>query len=129
MKLRTTFLLWLLLAGTVWAQSVATSVIGNASLTNSLVVSSKPGTKLYALTGYNSASSTQYIQILQTNGVPTNAVTPTFSIPVAAGNYYSFDFSTYGADLNKITVVVSTNAATVGLAPANTSIQAIIRQY
>lgn len=113
------------------AQIVPTAVKGSAALTNSLVASAKPGTKLYTVQGYVNSSSTVYVQVFQTNAVPasTNTSVPTFSFPVAAGQYYSMDFGQYGADLDKITVCISTNAASLGIAATNAaSIQAIIRQ-
>jgi len=69
-----------------------------------------------------------FVQVFQTNNVPTNATVPTFSFPVAATNYFSMDFGSYGCDLDKITVCISTNAATLGIAgTAAAGIQAVIK--
>ena len=103
---------------------VQTRVIGNASYTNTLVASYKP-TKLFAVTGYNSGSL-QYIQVFQSSA-PTNGMIPIFSIPVAATQYFSIDFSYYGADLDKITVCNSSTADTLTKGSSNCGLQAIIR--
>lgn len=127
-----TKLLCVLLVVLSWpalAQTTATRVSGNARLTNSLIVSSVLGTKLFTIQGYNAASATQYIQVFQTNAVPPNASVPTFSFPVASSNYFSMDFGQYGADLDRIMVVVSTNAATLGIGATNAcALQAITRR-
>jgi hypothetical protein len=125
--MRTLFLLLAVSLAVVTAQAqniVPTRVIGNSKLTNALVVSAKP-TKLFAVTGYS--PTTQYIQIIQTNQVPTNGIVPVFSVPVSAGQFYSIDFSYYGADLDSVTVVNSSTQNTLTLGSANTTFQAIIR--
>lgn len=110
------------------AQLVPTSVRGNASLTNCLVATGKTGVKLYTVQGYNALTTTAFVQVFQTNNIPANASVPTFSFPVAATNYFSMDFGSYGCDLDKITVAISTNAATLGIAATNAAgIQAIIK--
>lgn len=110
------------------AQNMSTSSRGNASLTNCLVVSARNGTKLYTVQGYMSLASGAFVQVFQTNNIPANASVPIFSFPVAATNYFSMDFGSYGCDLDKITVAISTNAATLGIAATNAAgIQAIIK--
>ena len=103
---------------------VPTRVIGNGTYTNMLVASYKP-TKLFAVTGYNSGSL-QDIQIFQSSA-PTNGMIPIFSIPVAATQYFSIDFSYYGADLDKITICNSSTGDTLTKGGSDCGIQAIIR--
>jgi hypothetical protein len=102
-----------------------TAVIGNAAYTNTLIVATTP-TKLYSVTGYNSGPS-QFIQVFETNAPPANGVIPVFSIPVSSGQYFDFDFSYYGADLDSIVVCDSTTANTLTLGAVNCGIQAIIK--
>jgi len=119
-----------LLAGAsqVQAQSVPTSVRGNASLTNCLVASGRNGTKLFTVQGYLALSTSAFVQVFQTNNLPANATVPTFSFPVAATNYFSMDFGSYGCDLDKITVCISSTAATLTLTTAaSAGIQAVIK--
>jgi hypothetical protein len=117
-----------LMASDAGAQNLATSSRGNASLTNCLVVSARNGTKLYTVQGYLALTTTAFVQVFQTNNVPANASVPTFSFPVAATNYFSMDFGAYGCDLDKITVCISTNAATLGIAATNAAgIQAVVK--
>ena len=115
---------------TIQAQTVSTVVRGNSFATNSFVVTATnaytPGVKLYLLTGYT--ATTQYIQVFQTNAVPANGTTPLFSLPISAGQGYSFDFSYYGADLDKLTICNSTTANTLTLGAADTTFQAILRR-
>lgn len=118
-----TFLAAGVLALSAGAQ-IQTRVLGNTLATNSLVVASSP-TTLYAVTGYS--ASTQYIMVFQTNAVPANGATAVFSVPVSAGQYYSLDFSTYGAALDKVTVCNSTTPNTLTLGATDTTFQAIIR--
>jgi hypothetical protein len=122
-----TFLLTiLLLAGlTAGAQTVSTRIVGNSLATNYVVVTSQ-ATKVFAVTGYTTA--TQFIQVFQTNALPANGSTPIFSVPVAAGQGYSVDFSFYGADMDKLTVCNSTTANTLTLGAADTTFQAILRR-
>jgi len=114
----------LLLALPALAQLTPVGVTGNASLTNSLTVSTVP-LKLYQLSGLNMAASLQYVQIFSQTNAATNGGTPTFSFPVNATNYFTWDFGVNGVDLDACVVKVSTNAATLGTAPANTSLQAL----
>jgi hypothetical protein len=114
----------LLLAPSAFAQN--TTVTGNASLTNLLAVSQVP-VKLYAVIGYNSAGSPEFVQVFNTETSPTNGTVPVFSIPVAAGQYFSFDFSYYGADLDNVWVASSSTASSLTLTAAQTSFQAITK--
>lgn len=104
---------------------VQTRVVGNASLTNALIVSTKP-TKLYSVTGYNSGAA-QYIQIFNTATNAPNGTVPIFSINVPTQSYFFYDFSYYGADMDKISIANSTTSATLTRGAADCGIQAIIR--
>ncbi len=110
----------------IGAEAQNAMVVGNASYTNMLIAATTP-VKLYAVTGYNSAGSTEYIQIFQTNSVPASGAVPTFSIPVASQQYFDFDFSYYGADLDSVIVCSSTSPTALSLSAVNCSMQAIIR--
>jgi len=133
-----TICILILLASLALAQAdqiIPTRIVGNSTVPNQLTVSAKPG-KLYAVTGQNLSGSTLYIQVFQT---ATNAVTgatnpvagqiPTFSVPVPASpQFYSFDFSYYGADFSPgCTICASSTASTLTLAAGSSAtIQAII---
>lgn len=111
------------------AQALNTFVVGNSSPTNSLIVSGK-ACKLFAVTGQNLSGSTEYVQVFQTNAVPQAGAVPTFSVPVPASpQYFSIDFSYYGADLSRGCVIeVSTTATSLTAANGGSStVQAIIR--
>jgi len=103
---------------------LAVRVIGDAGVTNRRLVSSAP-CKLYAVTGINSGPD-QFIQVFQTNALPANGATPIFSVVVGGGQFYSFDFGTYGADLDKVYVCCSTTTNTLTLGSSNVSITAIL---
>ena len=122
-----TFIYAIALALAFGFNAQAQVVSGNASYTNSMVVS-KGYCRLYSLTGYNSNAGTQYIQIIATNGVPANGTVPTFSIPVAGSQYYSIDFRDYGADFDSLTVCNSSTANTLTIGASDTSFQAIVKK-
>ncbi len=121
---KTLAILLALVAVTALAQTVASRLVGDATPTNKRLVSGGPA-KLYALTGINSGPD-QFIQVFETNALPANGATPKFSVVVGGGQYYSFDFGLYGADLDKIYVVNSTTTNTLTLGSSNVSITAII---
>lgn len=120
------FLAFLLAAFVAPAQTVSTRIYGDTTATNSLIVTSQNGQKAYAFCGYT--TTTQYIMVFQTNAVPANGTKATFSVPVTAGQFYSIDFSYYGADLDKCTVCNSTTANTLTIGAADTTFQAIFRR-
>ncbi len=111
------------------AQTVPTAVAGNAAWTNSLVVSSQFGTKVNWVSVYNGSGITEYVQIFQTNSVPISGTTaiPTFSYPITATSFLVYDFGMYGVDLDRVTICISTNSASLGLAAATNQIQCIYR--
>lgn len=114
---------------TIRAQTVSTVVRGSTIATNQFIVTATntytPGVKLYLLTGYT--ATTQYIMVFQTNALPANGSVALFSLPISAGQGYSFDFSYYGADMDRIFVCNSTTANTLTLGAADTTFQAVLR--
>jgi hypothetical protein len=111
------------------AQSLNTMVVGNSNPTNVLIVSHK-SCKLFAVTGQNLSGGSEYIQVFGTNAAPASGAVPIFSVPVPASpQFYSVDFSYYGADISPGCTVASSSTATSYTATVNTNstIQAIIR--
>jgi hypothetical protein len=115
----------LCLAFVASAQQVATRVYGTTVATNRLVIP-MASPKIYALSGYT--TTTQFIMVFQTNALPANGTVGIFSIPVTAGQFYSFDWSFYGVDLDKVTICNSTTANTLTLGASDTTFQAVLRQ-
>lgn len=106
-----------------------TKIIGNTTSTAARVVWSSP-CKLFCVLGYNAATNTQYVFVFESKAAPTNSTNGRLGpFPVGASSYYSLDLSAYGADMDCVTVGISSTATTFTLAPTNTStIQAIISQ-
>lgn len=101
-------------------------VWGNGFFTNGLVVSGIP-CRLYAATGYNSTSTNVFLMIFETNTAPAAATVPKLGpFPVGAGQFYSIDFSAYGADLDKVYVSMSTTSNGFTQAGTNFTFQAIV---
>lgn len=124
-----TILTFILLAAAVvglHAQTIPTRVIGSASFTNVMVASKQPA-KLLQVSGYNSATNTVYVQVFAKTYTPTNTMVPVFSFPVLTANFYSMDFTPYGADLDGIGVAASTTANTLTLATNQVSFQVIMK--
>jgi hypothetical protein len=108
------------------AALIATRTIGDTSRVASRVISTTP-CKLFAVTGYNSFGSTQYVFVFESGAVPTNGQAGKLGpFPVAAGQWYSVDLSAYGADLDAVTVGVSTSDSTFTNSATNCTIQAVI---
>lgn len=118
------FVTLLLLVAVTALAELATRTVGDAAATNRRLVSSGP-CKLYAVTGINSGPD-QFIQVFQTNALPANGAVPVFSVIVGGGQFYSFDFGTYGSDLDKVFICCSTTTNTLTLGSSNVSITAII---
>lgn len=117
-----------IMAGGARAQLISTTVIGNSSYTNSLIIKTAGLCKLYAVDVYNSSGSTAYVQIFQTNAIPANGSVAVFSYPVSTLQFLSYDFSYYGADLYPgCTVCISSTANTLTLGSASFGIQAVIK--
>ena len=127
MKTLFTILAGLMLATCAQAQAISTSVTGSATYTNLLPVSKSP-CKLFAVSAYNSGASTEYVQIFQMATNPIAGNVPTWSYPVAAGQFLSYDFSYYGADLYPgCTVAISSTANSLTLGNADCGIQAVFK--
>lgn len=70
----------------------------NASTTvyaTSLVVKATPGT-LYGLTGYNSKTSSQFIQVHDAAALPADTAVPVFVMTVPAQSNFSVEWGMYG---------------------------------
>jgi uncharacterized lipoprotein NlpE involved in copper resistance len=68
---------------------------------------------LYMLTGYSSRSSAQFIQLHNTNAVPSAGAIPEVTFYVAANSNFSLDYGVYGRSFGTgITVVCSTTGPT-----------------
>lgn len=87
---------------TVFAQAVPasgnTSALSSAASTayaSSLVVKASAG-RLYLLVGYNSKTSSQFIQIHNTTSVPADAVAPIYTFIVPAQSNFSLDLTLIG---------------------------------
>lgn len=102
-----------------------TRVIGNATLATSLVVSTVP-CKLYTISGVNNNAAQRYIQVHNKAALPVNGTVPIFSFPVGTGQYFSFDISFQGADLDAVTLANSTVVDALTLGSADCAFQAII---
>lgn len=77
--------------GTFTAPSNSTSVAYEASR----VIKASAGT-LRGLSGYNSKTSTQFIQIHNTTSVPADAAIPVVVITVSPSSNFSIDYGIYG---------------------------------
>ncbi|MDE2020041.1 MAG: hypothetical protein KGJ13_06885 [Patescibacteria group bacterium] len=122
-----TILIFILAAFSIPCFGQATTVVGNSVARNSLVVSRNPDAKLYAVLGYNGTGSTEFVQVFSGSVVPASGAVPIFSMPVQGYSAYSYDFSYYGANLDGITVCISTTANSLTLASASSTIQAIVQ--
>lgn len=117
----------MLLAGMIVSFGQQAFPVGNSSLTNSRTIYAAP-LKLFTVSGYNASPSLLYVQIFGTVTNATNGATPLYSLPVNTTNWYSFDFTAVGLNLDACKVCVSSNATTLTLTPSNTtSIQATIK--
>jgi hypothetical protein len=106
------------------AAQIATRLVGDTSLTNKRLVSSTPCT-LYAVTGVNSGPD-QYLLVFETNALPANGSAAKICVPVLGAQFYSIDFSCYGAGLDKVYVACSTTTNTLTLGSSNITVTAII---
>jgi hypothetical protein len=111
---------------TLTPQSAATYSPSNATTTqyvSSLVVKSTVGGgTLYSITGFNSKTSSQFIQVHNTTAVPTSngTVAPVLLFIVPASSNFSLDLTPYGRFFsNGITVCNSTTGPTYNAGSAD----------
>ncbi len=109
------------------ASTISTRLIGDTLLVKSRVVSGR-SCKLYAVCGYNASASTQYMLVFETNALPADGTFAKLGpFPVLTGQFYSIDLSTYGADMDYVTVAASSTTNYLTLTSGtNVTIQAII---
>ncbi len=90
----------------------ALSSAASTALAASLVIKASAG-RLYQLTGVNTKSSAQYIQVHNTTSLPADTAVPILLIYVPATSTFSIDFNTIGRYFaTGITVCNSSTAAT-----------------
>lgn len=75
----------------------------------SLVVKATPGI-LYGLTGYNSKTSAQFIQVHDAASLPSDTAVPKVVFTVGALSNFSLDYGKYGRQFN--TGIVVCNSST-----------------
>ena len=66
---------------------------------------------LYMLTGYNSKTSSQFIQLHNSANAPSNGNVPVITFIVPATSNFSFDFGVYGRYFSAGIVVVNSSTA------------------
>lgn len=99
--------------------STANSSAATTSLSNSLVIKASPG-RLYQLTGVNTNTSPQYIQVFNSTTVPADTTVPILLAYVPASTNFSFDFGSIGRYFGTgIVVTNSSTAATKTIGSAN----------
>jgi hypothetical protein len=74
----------------------------------SLVIKASAGT-LYAITGYNSKTSSQFIQVHNTTSLPSNGVAPVIIFTVPASSNFSLDLTPYGRFFSNGITVCNSN--------------------
>lgn len=85
----------------------ATSIAYEASR----IVKSSPG-KVYGLTGYNSKTAEQFIQLHDAKIVPADAAVPKVVFKVAASSNFSLDFGQSGREFSTGIVICDSSTAT-----------------
>lgn len=129
MKKKLSILALLALIATIACAAIPnTTIIGNTTYVP-YRVSNTNAVKLYTVLGYNSGPA-QFVMVFGAKNsagtAPTNGQVGTFCFPVAASNYFSLDFSYYGANLDSVSVANSTTATNLTLGSTNCSFQVIV---
>lgn len=89
-----------------------------AALANALAVRAAAGGVIYGVGGYSTTS--QFLQIHDTAGAPTNGAIPAFTFPITANSPFSVDFGAYGMFCaNGIRIAISTTGPTLTLGAAD----------
>ena len=73
-----------------------------------LVIKRTPG-KLYGISGYNSKGSAQFVQLHDSNVLPTDGSVPKVTITVAASSNFSIDFGALGRSFEKGIVICNSS--------------------
>ena len=94
------------------------SVANSGALVASLVASANPS-RLYSVTGYNSAVTDQYIQVHDAASLPANGAVPKLTLVAYAGTPFSFDFTTGRICATGIVICNSSTAATKTIGSAD----------
>lgn len=109
--------------GGVNINSLATQMNSNATTTAyaaSLVIKGLGAGNLFTLTGYNSHTAGQFIQLHNTTSVPADGVAPVITFYVAPQSNFSLDFGVYGRYFSTgITVCNSSTGPTKTIGSAN----------
>jgi len=95
------------------ASNTFTPSAADSSAFESLNVAKASAGVLYGLTGYNSSTSAQFIQVHNTAAVPNDAAAPVITFRAEASSNFFWDGSKFGKEFSTgITVVNSSAAAT-----------------
>ena len=98
--------------GAVELSGATTNALSNTTTTayaTSLIIKASAGT-LYTLSGFNSRTSSQFIQIHNSASLPADAAVPVVTFYVPASSNFSFDWGVYGRSFSAGIVV--TNSST-----------------
>lgn len=101
------------------SSTAANSSVASSALEASKVIKASAG-RLYQLSGVNTKSSAQYIQVFNSTTVPSDSTAPVLLAYVPAGGNFSFDFGSIGRYFSTgIAVSNSSTAATKTIGSAD----------
>jgi hypothetical protein len=100
-----------LIAGSAPSTTAATSNATSASPPEASRVIKASAGNLYALHGYNSKASSQFIQLHDSASLPANGVVPVLVLEVTAESNFFFDFGVYGRHFSTGIVVCNSSTA------------------